>query len=708
MATENVGGIQYTVDADTAAMIKAEAVVNKSIAKQVAQFEKADQAVRDYITTQKEMGRTINQMGQVMDKNGNVVVASTMQYRKLAEQAGKSFNAVSKDVTKSAGAVNRALTSNLGQAGIQVQQFVGQLQGGQSAMVALAQQSADLGIVLGAPLIGVVVSLAAVLAGTLAPAVFGSVSNIEKLEKAIENTKAIMTLGKNGIIEYTDEMKRLETASENLAKIKVALAITENTKALKDSRKEFINLRADLFGFQEDSSEAAKRLTGLTDKTQDVLGLAQALQSFSNAVTDDDKLKQLSAAEEILLNMRNDKGEFPTKDLSEFAQEFFTLSDSTRQAITNNKALKGAVDELNTSAGESEEKFKQLRVGLKEQTIALRDGERSAFKYALLMSGDYSAAQIEAALKIYDTNAALKAQKEDAEESAATLKKVNDELDAFFDNESRRSTEKDAQQTATLTRQVQSVGLTPEEEIQAQYERELELLQQAQEKEVEIRGTYSERIKQIETEKNQRLKSLREQEAKNSESFLSTYGDALNSINGLFGSYVNSMDKDTKKSFEKWKKFATAQALVSTLLAVSNALATPAPWPIPLIMAGVAGAAGALNVAQIRSQSFDGAREFGGPVTAGKSYLVGERGPEMFTPNTSGGITSNKDMNGGQPTVNIYNVPSSMGQPEVTMDKVNNAIEVRFRAEGSKLASGRGPIASGMKKGAGTQFNGAN
>lgn len=207
MATENVGGIQYTVDADTAAMIKAEAVVNKSIAKQVAQFEKADQAVRDYITTQKEMGRTINQMGQVMDKNGNVVVASTMQYRKLAEQAGKSFNSVNKDVTKSAGAVNRALTSNLGQAGIQVQQFVGQLQGGQSAMVALAQQSADLGIVLGAPLIGVVVSLAAVLAGTLAPAIFGSVSNIEKLEKAIENTKAIMTLGKNGIIEYTDEME---------------------------------------------------------------------------------------------------------------------------------------------------------------------------------------------------------------------------------------------------------------------------------------------------------------------------------------------------------------------------------------------------------------------------------------------------------------------------------------------------------------------
>lgn len=33
-----------------------------------------------------------------------------------------------------------------------------------------------------------------------------------------------------------------------------------------------------------------------------------------------------------------------------------------------------------------------------------------------------------------------------------------------------------------------------------------------------------------------------------------------------------------------------------------------------------------------------GARAAGGPVTAGGSYLVGERGPEWFTPNQSGAI----------------------------------------------------------------------
>jgi lambda family phage tail tape measure protein len=40
-------------------------------------------------------------------------------------------------------------------------------------------------------------------------------------------------------------------------------------------------------------------------------------------------------------------------------------------------------------------------------------------------------------------------------------------------------------------------------------------------------------------------------------------------------------------------------------------------------------------------KSLSGARAEGGPVNAGLSYLVGERGPEIFTPSSSGGITPN-------------------------------------------------------------------
>ena len=39
-----------------------------------------------------------------------------------------------------------------------------------------------------------------------------------------------------------------------------------------------------------------------------------------------------------------------------------------------------------------------------------------------------------------------------------------------------------------------------------------------------------------------------------------------------------------------------------------------------------------------------GARAMGGSVEAGKTYLVGERGPELFTPSFSGNVTANRKL----------------------------------------------------------------
>lgn len=50
---------------------------------------------------------------------------------------------------------------------------------------------------------------------------------------------------------------------------------------------------------------------------------------------------------------------------------------------------------------------------------------------------------------------------------------------------------------------------------------------------------------------------------------------------------------------------------------------------------------------------FRGARANGGPVMGGGTYLVGERGPELFTPGASGNITPNNALGGGGITVNV-------------------------------------------------------
>lgn len=46
-------------------------------------------------------------------------------------------------------------------------------------------------------------------------------------------------------------------------------------------------------------------------------------------------------------------------------------------------------------------------------------------------------------------------------------------------------------------------------------------------------------------------------------------------------------------------------------------------------------------------------RASGGPVVAGQTYLVGEKGPELFTPGVSGGITPNGGFGGGGNTINV-------------------------------------------------------
>ena len=58
-----------------------------------------------------------------------------------------------------------------------------------------------------------------------------------------------------------------------------------------------------------------------------------------------------------------------------------------------------------------------------------------------------------------------------------------------------------------------------------------------------------------------------------------------------------------------------------------------------------------------------GGKAIGGAVQAGKPYRVGERGPELFVPNASGGIVANKNMGGDAVVVNqTINVTTGVQQ----------------------------------------------
>ena len=111
-----------------------------------------------------------------------------------------------------------------------------------------------------------------------------------------------------------------------------------------------------------------------------------------------------------------------------------------------------------------------------------------------------------------------------------------------------------------------------------------------------------------------------------------------------------SLGAQNRKAFEASKALNIAMAIMNTYAGATKALATY-PFPFGLIAAAAAVAAGMAQVAAIRSQSYSG-RAVGGPVVGGQSYMVGEKGPEVFTPSTAGSITKNSDLQGGAP-VNV-------------------------------------------------------
>lgn len=58
----------------------------------------------------------------------------------------------------------------------------------------------------------------------------------------------------------------------------------------------------------------------------------------------------------------------------------------------------------------------------------------------------------------------------------------------------------------------------------------------------------------------------------------------------------------------------------------------------------------------------DGARAMGGPVTAGQSYLVGENGPEIFVPSSSGSIDNDPSGGGGVTVHQTINLSAGVSQ----------------------------------------------
>jgi hypothetical protein len=117
---------------------------------------------------------------------------------------------------------------------------------------------------------------------------------------------------------------------------------------------------------------------------------------------------------------------------------------------------------------------------------------------------------------------------------------------------------------------------------------------------------------------------------------------------------------------------AAAMVLMSGLNAFAATAAIPFVGPVLAPEAMTAAMTATAPIAAgIAALSIAGARADGGPVSQGQTYLVGERGTELFVPNTNGAIVPNNKLGGGNVTVNLIEDKSRAGKTE---ERTNNGV----------------------------------
>ncbi|ALA01259.1 MULTISPECIES: phage tail tape measure protein [Enterobacter cloacae complex] len=217
--------------------------------------------------------------------------ATDEEKQKIGELTGRLFDM--KGAADTSMGSNKGWKSSMQQAGYQVQDFIVQVQGGQSALVAFAQQGSQLAGAFGpgGAVVGAVIALSSVIAGVLITSLNGGKNAMDALKDAAEAMDKVITISQNGVAALSDKYAYLAktnaevaTLMRNQAMLEYNQAIAKIPKSISDATDSFIS-----FG--------DKALSALSGGYASVEGFNDRLGSL-NITTNDyaQALKQISAA----------------------------------------------------------------------------------------------------------------------------------------------------------------------------------------------------------------------------------------------------------------------------------------------------------------------------------------------------------------------------------------------------------------------------
>ncbi|EFA4011907.1 tail protein (tape measure) [Escherichia coli] len=292
--------------------------------------------------------------------------------------------------------------SSMQQAGYQVQDFIVQVQGGQSALVAFAQQGSQLAGAFGpgGAVVGAFIALSSVIAGVLITSLNGGKTAMDALKDAAEAMDKVINVSINGVAALSDKYAYLAktnaevaTLMRNQALLEYNEAINKIPKAISDASSSLLSFGdkalsafsggyASVEGFNDRLATLEITTDNYAEAVKQAYGAGQAFQATANsigntvgAVADKFGITEQKAFE--LSKQLSDIAKNPSPEaLQRLATELQNTQSSTEKGQTALTAFVGKLVELSREAVIA----KGNVAALKQETDNLTSGQKNLIK----------------------------------------------------------------------------------------------------------------------------------------------------------------------------------------------------------------------------------------------------------------------------------------------------------------------------------------
>lgn len=291
--------------------------------------------------------------------------ATDEEKQKIGELTGRLYDM--KTGVENGAKGNGKWKSSMQAAGYQVQDFIIQVQGGQSALVAFAQQGSQLAGAFGpgGAVVGAVIALSSVIAGVLITSLNGGKNAMDALKDAAEAMDKVITVSQSGVAALSDKYANLARVNSEAATILRNQAMIEYNSAIAKIPKSI--------------NDASNSIVGFTDKLKSsFVGGIASIDEFNKNLSTVGVTADTYA--EAMEQARNAGAKF-TVNANVIQNTVTTLAD--KFGISEQKAFELSKQLSEVANNKSPEAFQKLVLELQNTTSSTDSGREALQKFLI-------------------------------------------------------------------------------------------------------------------------------------------------------------------------------------------------------------------------------------------------------------------------------------------------------------------------------------